>query len=574
MKTNPFKDEFKEFLLLVRHFLLRLFQNDIMKFENQRRENLVLLLTFFSIAGCLGAGVILFPYLRSQPGYTSETVWVEKTFFMTICMAFTGIIAVLNWDNMFMDEKDFLNLSVLPVKTSTLFTAKFFSLLVFAGLLSLSLNLFPILIFTFFLGDIINVDPFFRVSMLQFGIVHIISSFLANLFVFMLVAFIQGILMIILNTRLFKKMSIVFQTLLLAGFISCFTWFPRVAPHLITMKEKNPTFFYYFPPAWFVGFYEQLIGNYDILFKNLLYIAPVAVTLLVDAYILMIPHGFNRFSRPVSGTRPVTFFPGAAEWLKKHFHAVFLKHALQRAVFYFVVSTRRRSRKHKFQLAVYIIFPLAFIITELIARSLDSGIQFFQETNFFMCSIPFILYFFLVWGIRVVVMHPVSVDASWAFLIAEGDYPVHYIWGLKKAAIVIGILFCFIPLLLFYSVCWGFIPGLLYSLYSGITAFLLLELFFFSYSKLPFVSAYIPGKFLMKYIWPLYLMIFTLFVYLFTRIGIYLITFPAAYFFYYGAAATDIYWVRRLRYKRYRGFRFVFDEEPEPVMTGLGFDAE
>jgi len=117
--SKPVQAGFRQFLVLLRHFLLRLFNNDILKFEDQRRENMIIMLTFFMAGGGIIAVFILMPYLLAMLGYTSETAWVEKNFFMTLSMALTGIISVINWNNMFLDEKDHLYLSSLPVSTNT-----------------------------------------------------------------------------------------------------------------------------------------------------------------------------------------------------------------------------------------------------------------------------------------------------------------------------------------------------------------------------------------------------------------------------------------------------------------------
>lgn len=70
-RSKPVKAEFQQFLVLLRHFLLRLFNNDIMKFEDQRRESLILMLTFFMAGGGVIAAFILMPYLLAMLGYTS-----------------------------------------------------------------------------------------------------------------------------------------------------------------------------------------------------------------------------------------------------------------------------------------------------------------------------------------------------------------------------------------------------------------------------------------------------------------------------------------------------------------------
>lgn len=568
------ESEYRKFVILVRHFLLRMFHNDIMKFENQRRESIILMMTFLVAAGGIVSGIILMPYLRVIPGFTSETVWLEKTFFLAICMAFTGIISVINWDNMFLDEKDYLYLSALPVKTNTLYTAKFFSLLVFVALISLAVHMLAVFVFTFFLGEMFNIDPFGAISSLQLGAVHLLTGFLANLFVFLLVASIQSILMLLLDASRFKKVSIVVQTLLIMAFVSVFIWFPQMLNSLPVMKERLDTFVYHFPPMWFAGFYEQLTGNYDQLFKEFFYIAPIAVTLLLDLYVLSIPLSFRKFAHPTPGKRVAGRAPGLRRRVKTLLEKKLLDNPIQKAIFYFSLNTLQRSRKHKLQLTIYSTLPLAFGVTETVYLWMSKGAVYFQEPRSFLLAVPLVFYLFIAVGFRVAVTHPVCADANWIFRVAEGDYPTHYMRGMKKAFLVVGVLPYFIFFTALYWFWWGPVNALLHSLFCAATAFLLIEVLFINYKKLPFASAYVPGKFRVKNVWPLYLVVAALYVYLFTWVGEFMLEYPVAYLFFYSAVATDLYWLRWFRYKRNRGFRFVFDEEPEPAMMGLGFDLQ
>ena len=367
------KREFLQFSVLLKHFVVRLLNNDILKYENQKRESLIVLLTILAVAGGLVSTVLLMPYVGGMLGYTFDTTWIEKSFFITLSMAFTGIISVINWDNMYLDEKDYLYLSGLPVKTNTLYAAKFFSLLVFVGIISLALNLFSILIFTLFLGKIVNLNPFYDTGVFGFGAIHLVSSFMANLFVFMLVALVQSILMTLLDTRRFKKVSMVVQAFLLMGFISVFAWFPKVYSSIDTLKESASSFVYYFPPMWFVGFYEQMVGNYDFVFKELYYIAGIAVVLLCNIYLLGIPFSFRRFSRASVVSGRASKFSGVMVRLKGLFNSRFLEHPLEKAIFYFSLSTLGRSRRHRLHLVVCLALPLAFVVTELTVLALTRG---------------------------------------------------------------------------------------------------------------------------------------------------------------------------------------------------------
>jgi len=570
--SNPVQAESRQFLVLLRHFLLRLFNNDILKFEDQRRESMIIMLTFFMAGGGIIAVFILMPYLLAMLGYTSETAWIEKNFFITLSMALTGIISVINWNNMFLDEKDYLYLSSLPVSTNTLFTAKFFSLLAFVGILSLAFHFFPIFIFTFFLGEMYNVNPFYHTSIFQFGAVHLFSSFMANLFVFLLVALVQGILMLLLDSKRFKKVSMVIQPLLIMGFVSILIWFPQFASAIEKLKDKYASFIYYLPPMWFVGFYEQMIGNYDIMFKKLFYIAPIAVTVLADLYILSIPLCFKRFSRPASIGKIRGRFSMALGSLKKSLEARFLDNPIQKAIFYFSLSTLNRSRKHKLQLAIYIALPLTFIVTELTILHYRNGWKYFNTLHPFLISIPVLLYIFIILGFRVVVMHPISEAANWVFRLTEPKNPTHCMKGLKKVFFLIGILPVFILVFLFYLYCWGLVPAVFHSLFSAVTAWLFLEIFFINYEKMPFVSGYVPGKAKIKYLWALYLVGFVAYTWDFSALGLFLIKNPLFYIIYYILAADVLYLIKRYQARRNQTFHFVFDEDPEPVMLGLGFD--
>jgi hypothetical protein len=570
--SKPVRAEFRQFFVLLRHFLLRLFNNDILKFEDQRRESLIIMMTFFMAAGGIIAAFILMPYLIAMLGYTSETAWIEKTFFITLSMAFTGIISVINWNNMFLDEKDYLYLSGLPVKTNTLFTAKFFGLLAFVGIISVAFHFFPIFIFTFFLGEMYNVNPFYHTSVFQFSAVHLFSSFMANLFVFLLVTLIQGILMLLLNSKRFKKVSMIVQPLLIMGFVSILIWFPQFVSTIERLKEKYASFIYYFPPMWFVGFYEQMIGNYDIMFKKLFYIAPIAVTVLVDLYILSIPLCFKRFSRPSSAGKVKVNFSALLGSFRKSFENRFLENPIQRAIFYFSLSTLNRSRKHKLQLAIYIALPLTFILTELIILFSRNGWKYFNTFHPFLIAIPLLLYIFIIVGFRVVVLHPITEEANWVFRITEQKNPTHCMTGLEKVFFLIGILPVFILVFLFYLYCWGLVPAVFHSLFSAATAWLFLEIFFINYEKMPFVSGYVPGKANIKYFWALYLVGFAAYTWAFSGLGLFLMKNPLFYIIYYIVVADVLYLIRRYQVRRNQTFSFVFDEDPEPAMLSLGFD--
>ena len=566
------KREFKLFSTLMKHFVVRLFNNDILKFENQKRESLVVLLTILAVSGGVISTVLLLPYLSGKLGYTFDTAWQEKSFFITLSMAFTGIISVINWDNMYLDERDYIYLSGLPVNTSTMYAAKFFSLLVFVGIISLAFNLFSLLVFMSYLGKIVNLNPFYDTGIFTFGFIHLLSSFMANLFVFMTVALVQLFLMLIFKDRWFKRISLVVQAFLLMGFISVFAWFPRVYSLIGQFKGEASSFMFYFPPMWFVGLYEQMVGNYDFVFKPLYYIAGIAVVLLCDIYLAGIPLSLRRFSNASVVSGRASKFRKTAMKGKEKFDSLFLENPLEKAIFYFSLATLNRSRRHRLQLVVSLTLPLAFIATELTVLALTKGWIYFKEVEFFLVAIPSVFYVFLVVGFRVAVLHPIAEEANWIFRITELGSPIYYLRGLKKAFFLMGILPLFFVLFFFYFFCWGFLPALYHSLFAIGAVLLLVESFFMDYSKMPFASGYVPGKANIKAFWFLYTAGFAGFVYLFSKLGIFLLRNPLYYMFYYLAVFALLWLSKQYRRRKLKEFHFVFDEEPEPAMLGLGLD--
>jgi hypothetical protein len=378
--------------------------------------------------------------------------------------------------------------------------------------------------------------------------------------------------MILFNTKRFKKISIVVQTVLLLGFISVFAWFPRLASSIGGLKESYSSFVYYFPPLWFVGFYEQMIGNYDFVFKKLYYIAGIAVVLLCDLYLISIAAGFKKYSRTAVVSETAKTATRAGAYFKKVFHSLFLQNPIQKAIFYFSLSTLNRSRKHKLQLVIYIALPLAVVITEFTVLGLSKGWGYFENPAFFLAAAPLVLYFFLVIGLRMVVMHPITPEANWIFRLTCRERRKHYLRGLRKAFFFIGMGPLFLLLFIFYFVCWGFLPALYFSLFVFSAALLVLEITFADYWKMPFVSGYVPGKLNIRDYWIFYAGAFLAYVFGFTTLGIFLMKRPLLFIVYYALFFGVIFLLRSYRHKQEKDFSIVFDEEPEPAMMSLGFD--
>ncbi len=568
MKLFKTKENNQQFYVLIRHFVLRMFNNDMLKYENQGRERVIVGLTILTMAGGYITHKLLVGYLfPALSGVSIDTIWVKKTVFLTLTMALTGIITVFSWENIFPDRKDYMNLLVLPVKMRTLFAARFFSLLIFVGLLSIAFNICSLFIFTFYLAEFAEVNLFY------FGFSHLFTNFLANLFVFLAAACIQSIFTILLKNRLLSKLANIIQAVLLVGFISIIVWLPQIDSFLPTAKEKLSSFFYYFPPVWFAGIYEKMTGSSDVVFIPHVLIAAAAIIITTALYLVSFPISFKRFlsSWANSGRRKKNLVQGMIRLARRSFDSIFLRHPVQRGMFYFVCQALKRSRKHQLQLVTYMAIPTAYIMADLVYFQTRSGWAYFRDPNFFLVGASLIFYFFLAAGLRMIVRHPIMLRAHWIFQLTEIKEKKHYIKGLKKAMLFLLGLPLFIGLFIFYLNCWGLRLALFHSLYSAAIFLLLVEVLFNTYKKIPFAGEFEPGEPNLKVYWPLILGGFLEWYVLFSNIGLVLLDWPKYYLLFF-LVIFVLHWgfvSRRYREYKKEDFGFIYEEEPKELMLSL-----
>ncbi len=575
-QLNGIRNEWIRFKLLLRHFVIRLFNNDVLRFEDQKREAMIGFVTILAVFGMVMAAVRLYPYFRGMPGYTLETAWREKTFFFFLSMVLTGIMAVINWDNIFMDDTDHAVLSSLPVSRNTLFAAKFFSLLFYVGIITAAFNLLALFVFIAFLGGIPARFSFMEFNVLRFTVVHLVSVFMANLFIFLVTALIQGGIMLVFRGRWLRKISTLVQGGLLFAFLSLLVLIHPFYPMLAKWKETYSAVMYYLPTLWFVGFGEYMLGNSDYIFRQLFIIACVSLTLVLDLYVLSFPINFKRrvsHASPGSGgaiVKPKRTGVGAV--LKNGFDKWGLPHPFQRAMFYFSIEAFSRSRKHKLYLMIFLALPLSFIFMELVLKYMRGSAGYFSAPAPFTLSIPFIYYIFLVAGMRFTVLHPVSLKSNWLFRLTENGGREHILKGFKNVCYIFGFLPFFLFLLGYYWLSWGFKVAVLHSVFGLVSAYATLEAAFFSYRKMPFAGVYVPGKARLKTLWPLYLIGYTAYASIFTALGSLFLREPVYYLYFYALLLAGVLLGKWLQRRKYRGAGFVFDEEPEQEMLTLGFD--
>lgn len=565
MTDNIFKHSlnwFHKTRLLIRHFILRYINNETLLFDTQRRINLIALLSLLAVSIGFFSHLLLRLYLFGlKPDL--QNLWLEKTYFLTVSMALVGIIYTIMWDNLSLDRRDYTNLLMLPLKPADLYISKGLSALVLVILTTLTFNILSTFIFSFYLTRRLHFNP------LRFGLIHLFTHFLAYLFLFFLIAGIQSAVRSLFKLKWYRKISTVIQTLLFIIFISVLIWFPSVYPLLSSLKEESALFIYTFPAMWFVGVGECIMGSSDSVFIIYPYIIIMAFTVPIGFFLLGMPIYFRRFLKTRTDSINSVKLARFKSMLKKNFNTLVLKQPPVRASFYFSVKTLNRCRKHKMHLLTFWIIPLSLIFAGLVALYVKYEAAFLRSTNLFLISVPIILLFFLSWGIRTVITYPVNQKANWIFTLKPYPDPWQVTRGLKRAFIfsivfpLMGVIF-----VIFFHM-WGFFPALGHVMYCTTAAFLLINILFANYRKLPFISPRQDQKSKNRIFKPFILVLLLFFIYLFSCLGKHLIENPEFYILYYLSISILFFMLQWIQYYLQKELVFSYNPILERVMIQL-----
>jgi hypothetical protein len=564
------RGEAHQFFILTRHFFNRFFRNDVVDFEDQMKEKVIAGMVFLIILGGHIANSILLKYVLFLDDPES---WVEKSYFILFFMALLGFITVIEWDVIFPDQRDYSNLIPLPVKIRTFFLAKFASFSVFVALYSVAVNILGGCAFAYYLAQFHSqgVIYFFR-----YFLAHMISASAANFFIFFLCVLIQGILMCFFSYNLYRKISLFFRFLLLTLFISLILFsvtesvsISRSLSSLPEMKESNPVFLHFFPPMWFVGIYEILLGHRDPFFEVLANFAVLALLATILAFFIASRISYYRhLKRSPEVKRGFVYLKKTRQVLSAVFNGIFLRNLSQRAIFYFFGQTLSRSTPHKVRLFGYMSVSSGLVL--ILLASVKTGLRQGPVFSKTLLAIPLILSFFLLLGLRVLASIPSSLEANWVFRITEQKQRRHYFAGFRKGLFFCALLPLFLALFVLYFCLWGWKAALLHCLYGLTASWLLLEILFFKYHKIPFASTYVPGKAKIHLFWLVYVIAFLVYILTFSSLERVLFLRPRFFYFFY--AIMGLIFLALKVYKDYfltEKTAIVYDEEPEPVMVSL-----
>ena len=131
------------FLLLVRHFFGRLFDNDIVSQQGDMRTNVVQAMGLLATPGIFLPFYMIPQRVRFDRPFDNGWILIsDYYFFVLYSMVVMGFVMVFEWDALFPDRKDYLILTPLPLGGNTIFAGKTVALVLFLALFVIDTNFF------------------------------------------------------------------------------------------------------------------------------------------------------------------------------------------------------------------------------------------------------------------------------------------------------------------------------------------------------------------------------------------------------------------------------------------------
>ena len=433
-------------------------------------------------------------FLRGGRPFNPFTATVpDEYFFIVLSLAVSGAAALWRWDSLFLDRRDFTNLVPLPVRLRTVFLANLSAILFLTALFTVVANAASVVLFPLaVVGSQGSLSVFLR-----FAAGHLVGVLAASLFSCFAVFAWIGLLMALLPAAAFRTISHLVRFLLAAGLFALLVSSFAVPQLLSEMPIPAAHHFALLPPFSFLGLTRTIWGSAgDPFIPEMRRAAITALALALFISILAYAASFRRcFLRipetPDSGPlprSPFSFSPLAPAL------DLVLRTQPQRACYQFAARTLLRSESHLQILLGFLALGLVLAVNALASapdlRSLLTG----KLPSANVLSVPFILSFCLVAGVRFAFEVPSQLPANWIFCLwLDRDR-----YDARNAAAFILLAFSLswlLPLCFFVTLAfWGGRIAILHAFVVAVSTLALVELSLLRFRKPPFACSYPPFK--------------------------------------------------------------------------------
>jgi macrolide transport system ATP-binding/permease protein len=547
-----------QFFTLVKHFFGRFFDVDSTSPDADSRARVIQFLALLSVPGLM----ISFFMMGDHPAVSMfgrgassqvERLWLrlgDRYVFVAYAMIAMGLLMAFKWDSLFPDRRDYLILTSLPISLKRWFAAKVVALFSFLGLFIIAINIFSLLLVPPLVRQQSNVAS--PTAFVYAFAAHATSTLGGSVFAALFFGALQGVLINILTPQAFKRISPRVQMISIALLMTLLLVIPLVKESIPALAQSGNPLLDYFPLMWFLGLYEVLIPGGTLVPQSIVWAYTGIKTSFVLSIVFIVSYaiGYRRHSRKVlEGEESETFllrsWKGAVDAC---LHRTFLRDPVERGTFHFIEKVSTRSSKHRILTALYFGAAIALALSSLFVldRRIVSGFPF-RLSSTGALSAPLILAFVLISGLRATFNVPCELNANWMFqTTGDGNSP-RFLQAIRKWVFLYRVVPLFACVAVFEFAVFPVGIAVRHLSFDLVVAALLIEGFFFKFSKVPFTCSYSSNKFQLVGIAAGYLYGFTMFVALSTGLKSVVTAAPSRLAAFMAVAAVVFFILRKRR---------------------------
>ena len=556
-------------LELLRHFLLRFFDSDLVTSPGQTAAALIASSSMFLIWFPFFTGPLKdkYAYLSAlaMPGPYRQALRADELWLMVMMMSAIGLLTAIEWQSLFPGLGDYRAIGWLPVRARQLFGAKLLALMTVATAAVVVLSLLPCLGFPALSGGRWAFEASLGGRVAATGTALVAACYFT---LFALVA-VQGILLNFVRPVRFARIARTVQGLLAGGSLALLVLSFSIGPPFANAVLR-PNLARWLPPVWFVGLCQALSGDpapeMHTLAREALFGLAAAVILMLAAYTVSYRrHRALTIALTMEGlstARKERHWRGAivdwVDWL--------VPDPRQQAVVVFLAKGFASNGPHRMILMGYSGFGLAVLLSGTIGMLNLVDPARLVAARFVYAHVTLVL--FLLAGLRHLFSVPVELRANWQFRITEGEGRLAWLIAVDRFVLFFGALALLaVPFPLEVRLLgWRAVSeSVLFALF-GLCCY---EAIFASWEKLPFTCSYLPGK---QPTWIVALRLFGLLALVLPLVNAILLSCLYNPIFFMGVAivlAAGFWRSRGARRQAWREIRLQYDESPDPAIQGL-----
>jgi len=409
----------------------------------------------------------------------------DEYVFIVLAMVATGAVAIWKWDALIPDRRDYVNLAPLPIPAKHFLYANLAALLLVAAALGLDVNAASSLLFPLFA---VGQHSSFGYTAIFFA-AHLFSVFLASMFSFFVVLAILGLMMAVLPYRAFRRCSVYVRCGMVAVLMAMLSTSFEMSAIVQHPSPGSRPLVQLLPPVWFLGLCQHLRGLTDpasgTLAKTAILASVAALALAIAAYALSYRRCFTKSSESIANFAAVG---GTIRHRRRHRAMdLFLRTPFERGCFSFTLKALCRSENH--MLIVGGLTGVGIVLaSETLFQSAGAG-GGNRWPSAALLSIPLIVIYLLLIGLRFSFEIPVMQRANWVFRVRTNPDASECVGLARKIMLT----FLIPPLLAIalpaYGFVWGWRVGVIHTAVVVAASMLLIEILLVSFRKIPFTCS-------------------------------------------------------------------------------------